>query len=255
MLRRLSELSLLLFSMLTACTLSGSGLGDNGGRGGGGIVGTGGVNVSSSGGGGSEASGGQVGSGGGTTGSGGDPGSGGDTAFGSRGGSGGNSGSGGKGGSSGSGGAGGSGGSGGTAGSSGGNYVSGTVKNGGFNGVSNAYWIGKPDLSSFQTIIYLLEGPLDCSAITATNWNSHIGTNVLEIAVNGTSPGTYALTKDATVGLNRGAVQADAATGSVVLDEPVQVRHDVLGTFTAHFSSGTYSGSFDAVYCANGVEP
>jgi hypothetical protein len=277
--------------LAAACSSSNNSSSDNGGSTGdgsggsksgtGGSVGSGGK----SGGSGGAASGGALGSGGmaatgGAVGSGGSgPGTGGEAAGGSPGsggatGSGGTEGGGGMMGSGGAGGMMGSGGSGGSA--AGGNTISGTVHGKPFTKIGAAYMIGMPDKDPnglTVTVIYLFESAFPCSKFSKVGWDvpGNLGNiQVVEMRALGPTPGTFKVvgpppptamaTASGEVAVNqvdntRAAAPEQIFNGGTVTIDKVTPKMSASGSFDIKFSMGSLKGTFDAGYCATGVEP
>jgi hypothetical protein len=133
--------------------------------------------------------------------------------------------------------------------------ISGSIAGLAWPAYASAYWIGKPGAGSPPTILFLLEATTPCAAISTFNWDKFIGDErVLEIAVDGTVPGTYPLRAHGSVAYLRGNYNPDADAGSVTVTA-VTPGSALAGSFDAHFGGDRLLGSFQAAYCAAGVEP
>jgi hypothetical protein len=140
----------------------------------------------------------------------------------------------------------------------GGDVVTGTLMGAPFGAVTNAYWIGMPSAGSYPTQIFIAGGPLTCSAVSVALWDKALGNSpLLELGVNGTITNTYTIGTDADANYLPQAVgvfQATADSGTVTVSM-VNTSTNVVGSFEAHFMGDTFKGTFDATYCATGVEP
>jgi hypothetical protein len=138
------------------------------------------------------------------------------------------------------------------------NFVTGTIADAGFGAVAKAYWIGKPGAGSLPTQIYLSGAPLDCSAIAAPLWDKTIGNEpLLELGVRGSTPNSYRVGIDAEASYlpnGTSAFNPSADSGTVAIQE-VYAATNIAGSFHLNFGADTLTGSFDAAYCGNGVEP
>jgi hypothetical protein len=136
-----------------------------------------------------------------------------------------------------------------------GQTISGTVAGVDWPAFASAFWIGKPSAGSPPTILFLLEAPTPCSALSTFNWDKFIGNErVLEIAVDAAAPGTFAIPAQASVAYLRGAYNPDADAGTVTISG-VTPASALAGSFDAHFAGDRLVGSFRATHCALGVEP
>jgi hypothetical protein len=136
-----------------------------------------------------------------------------------------------------------------------GQTISGSIAGIGWPGFASALWIGKPSAGSPPTILFLLEAPTPCSAISTFNWDKFIGNErVLEIALDAAAPRTFAIPAQASVAYLRGAYNPDADTGTVTVSA-VTPASALAGSFDAHFAGDRLVGSFQATHCAEGVEP
>ncbi|MBV8762349.1 MAG: hypothetical protein JO257_33980, partial [Deltaproteobacteria bacterium] len=147
------------------------------------------------------------------------------------------------------------------------NMISGSVGGKTFGTVGASYVIGMPDSPSTDTVVYLFDGAVACSSITAAGWDSNLpaGTQVLELKMVGKAPATYAQTTAATHVPAPGeaavsytlampsATDMIASGGTVTLS--TLSASAATGTFHVTFSNGMLDGKFDAPACANGREP
>lgn len=171
-------------------------------------------------------------------------------------------------------------------GAAGGNTVSGTGPLAGWTKFAASHWIANPDPVSTPVILFLFESPIECSAISALGWDSSVTTRVLEInlweVTDGgpiltggsgpllgssliASPRTFTIDAAAIgtayVAYLSGAIDAEASEGTVTIDRLTPAQN-IVGSLDVKFpaagaSAGPASatGSFDAKWCATGVEP
>ena len=136
-----------------------------------------------------------------------------------------------------------------------------------FGAVSNAYWIGAPD-SAASTVVYLFNKNVACADIQALGWDTRIpnDTQILEMVMYGTAPATFTVTSSLTPAPGEARVnhtfsrtvgtpiEQFASGGTVTLAQRIAVTK-ATGTFSLLFGANSMTGSFDAGYCAGGVEP
>ena len=134
--------------------------------------------------------------------------------------------------------------------------ISGTVHGTKWTNLSNAYWIGKTSPGSPKVIVFLFEAPMDCATLKNVNWDkTALGEKqLLEIGVLETMTGSFQIPKDASVAYLRGAYNPDADAGKVTI-ETIHPSKNLVGGFDVTFMGDALKGSFDAKYCADGVEP
>jgi hypothetical protein len=139
-----------------------------------------------------------------------------------------------------------------------GNVVNGTVVGRRFGAVAKAFWIGMPSPSSLPTQVFLLGSSLDCTAISTPLWDKTLGTGaLLELGAAGMTPNTYQIpiTADGSYLPDAsGAYNPTAESGTVSITA-VNASKNIVGSYEVHFGSDVLTGTFDAVYCATGVEP
>jgi hypothetical protein len=145
--------------------------------------------------------------------------------------------------------------------------ISGTVSGHSYGTVSSAWWIGVPDAAG-STVVYLFDKNVACSDLQAAGWDTRITnqTQVLELKIMSASPGTYSLsavvpppagmsgsyyTLSATTGT---PTETSLSTGTVTLTTR-QPTTSATGSFQASATAGSLNGTFNASYCAGGVEP
>jgi hypothetical protein len=148
---------------------------------------------------------------------------------------------------------------------------SGTVSGSGngtpFPTVASALWFGKPD-SAATTVVYVFSKHVDCSQLTAPAWDSRItnGTLFIEMKEFGLTPKVYTVTGSATpapgeasvnhtVSSTSGTPVEGAATGGTVTLTALNAGTNTTGSFALQFGANNLTGTFDAAWCANGVEP
>jgi hypothetical protein len=127
-----------------------------------------------------------------------------------------------------------------------------------FGSVANAYWIGMPSQGSLPTQVFLSGAPVACATLSAPLWDKAIGDKpLLELAVRGTTVNTYSIPTDADANYLPSASSAfnpTADNGSITISA-VNASKDIVGSFELHFGADALMGTFDAAYCATGVEP
>lgn len=145
--------------------------------------------------------------------------------------------------------------------------IAGTANGTPFNTVATALWYGKPD-SAATTVIYLFSKHVDCSQVTAPAWDTRItnGTLFVEMKEFGLTAKTYTVTTSMTPAPGEASVnhtvsstmatpvEIAASSGTVTL-AAVNANTNVTGSFALVFGTNHLDGTFDAAYCANGVEP
>ena len=135
------------------------------------------------------------------------------------------------------------------------NSVSGAVSGTTWSTLSRALWVGKPAVDSAPVFIFLFEAPIQCSAITMQNWDKMLGaTQSLEIGLTSTDPGVYQVAKGASVAYLLGDVNPDADSGAVTISKVVPGMM-LSGSFDVKFGADSLKGTFEAPFCAQGVEP
>jgi hypothetical protein len=146
--------------------------------------------------------------------------------------------------------------SGGDAGNLPGNAISGSVMGMRFDVAATSYWIERPALGGAPTQLYLSDERLACQAISAPGWDKTLGmtSQVLEIGLSGTTVSTFHIRTDADANYLGGPYNPSADGGTVTIAE-VHASQNVVGSFDIHFGADALSGTFDASFCATGVEP
>jgi hypothetical protein len=133
--------------------------------------------------------------------------------------------------------------------------VAGAIAGAPWTAVSAAYWIGNTGAGSPPTIIFLLEAPTTCAAISTEGWDKALGeARVIEIGIKAAAAGTYQLVRDASVSYLRGDFNPDADSGTVTIGA-VSARASISGSFDLRFAGDALEGTFDAAFCPQGVEP
>ena len=130
-----------------------------------------------------------------------------------------------------------------------------------FGSVKNALWIGDANLS-ITTVLYIFSKPVNCDEIAEAGWDTRIpaGSQVLNVHILGTSEGAYELSGNIAP---RGKLAyrvvektlTKQATSGFIHLTAINNGKDVTGDFDAMFDSSPMRGTFDAAYCADGVEP
>jgi hypothetical protein len=167
---------------------------------------------------------------------------------------------------------------------------SGTITGGGslasWTRVAASHWIAKPDVGSPPVIAYLFESPVDCSAMTTVGWDLPVKGAILELdlwELGPTGPfltgsGAGPLLGDSAISAPRtftiataggtaaasyllGQANPDASAGTVTIDV-LNPSKNVMGALNITFpasggaaSPASASGSFNATWCAAGIEP
>jgi hypothetical protein len=146
-----------------------------------------------------------------------------------------------------------------------GDVVTGAVGDGGFAGVSVAYWLGVTDEPG-TTLVYLFESPVACAELAGGGWDTRIGdgNQLLKLLVRGASPGTYPVVESPGQGQAAASLElANAtggggergATGGAITLSSLTAGRDVAGTFNLTFGDGALAGTFDGLWCPAGEEP
>ena len=127
-------------------------------------------------------------------------------------------------------------------------------------------WIGAPD-DAATTVVYVFSKPTACSLISAHGWDAKLspGTQQLELKEFGNGPATYTVvtTKtpapgEAAVNYNSnasGAAVETSITGGTVTLTGLKAKTSAAGSYALTFGTTHINGTFDATYCAGGVEP
>jgi hypothetical protein len=154
-----------------------------------------------------------------------------------------------------------------TDGGGGGATIAGSVGGAPFVNAATSLWIGAPD-SPTTIVVYVFSKPVDCATLNGALWDKRIpnDTQVLELKMIGTTPGTYkvATTPNPAAGeasvnytLSKaagGGAETSSTTGTVTLTATVPNVHST-GSFSIKFPSGQLDGTYDAVFCPAGTEP
>jgi hypothetical protein len=122
--------------------------------------------------------------------------------------------------------------------------------------LSNAHWIGQPATGSPPVIIFLFEAPVKCSELVALGWDKTptASKQILELAAMGQAPGTYKIMTDALAAYLLADYNPDAFSGTISITA-VNPSTNIVGSFNLGFLTDSLAGTFDARYCADGVEP
>ena len=97
---------------------------------------------------------------------------------------------------------------------------------------------------------------MSCETLANPNWDkTAIGDKqLLEIGVMQTKTGTFQVPMDASVAYLKGFFNPSAEAGTVTVGQ-ISPAESITGSFDATFAGDNLKGSFDAKYCATGVEP
>jgi hypothetical protein len=117
--------------------------------------------------------------------------------------------------------------------------------------VQSGWWIGRPS-SQGTTVFFLIEAKLTCPSVSQAGWDNNFPGQLLEIQVEGTNPGAYAVPGQASGDYGRGD---KIATGGTVTVTDLDAEVGIAGSFTLTFGAGTMQGTFGLNYCDGGVEP
>jgi hypothetical protein len=79
-------------------------------------------------------------------------------------------------------------------------------------------------------------------------------TQSLEIGLVDSAPATYEVTKGASVAYLLGDINPDGDGGTVTITKVVP-NTTLSGSFDVKFGADSLKGTFDAEFCAQGVEP
>ena len=145
--------------------------------------------------------------------------------------------------------------------------ITGSVKGATFDTVKSAYWIGLPD-DPATTAVYLVGASITCADISKSGWSHTItaGTQIFEMIMVGTAPGTFKVTTATAPAAGEAEVQyifaqptrnETRANGGTITLATLTAKTEAKGTFSVTFADVTskLEGTFDAVYCATGHEP
>jgi hypothetical protein len=137
-----------------------------------------------------------------------------------------------------------------------GNAISGTVMGMTFTTVASSYWLDHPSAAGAPTQIYLLDEKIPCQAISAPGWDKTLASNsqLLEIDLAGSMPSTFHIPTDVEANYVGGPYNPSADGGTVTI-AAVNPSQNVTGSFDIQFGSTALMGTFDASFCATGVEP
>jgi hypothetical protein len=131
--------------------------------------------------------------------------------------------------------------------------VSGTIMGTAWTMVRSAYWIGTP--APPNVFVFLFESSTSCSSITNPNWDKVIGNEqLLEIELHQMTSKTFQVPGDAGIAYLRGSYNPSAEAGTVTVASIVPMT-SLSGSFDARFAGERLQGTFEAAYCAAGVEP
>jgi hypothetical protein len=135
------------------------------------------------------------------------------------------------------------------------NSVSGMIQGNSWTQLASAYWIGMPSAPPPAAFIFLLETPTACAAISTPNWDKIIGNEqVLELEIRQPAVATLPVPAQAAAAYLRGDYNPSAESGTVTLTG-ITPGQSVTGSFDARFAGEALRGTFEAAYCASGVEP
>jgi hypothetical protein len=135
------------------------------------------------------------------------------------------------------------------------NTVSGTLQGNSWTRVAAAYWIGKPSAPPPAAFVFLLEAPTSCAAISTPNWDKVIGNEqVLELELRQPAVATLQVPAQAGAAYLRGDYNPSAESGTVTVTG-IAPGQSLAGSFDARFAGEALRGTFEATYCASGVEP
>jgi hypothetical protein len=135
------------------------------------------------------------------------------------------------------------------------NTVSGSIQGVPWRSVASAWWIGMPDAPPPTAFVFLLEKPTACAALSTPNWDKIIGNEqVLEIEIRKPAVATMQVPAEAAAAYLRGEYNPSAESGTVTVSR-IDAGKTLAGSFDARFAGEPLNGTFEASYCASGVEP
>jgi hypothetical protein len=133
--------------------------------------------------------------------------------------------------------------------------------------ITSAQWIGLPD-DPLTTVVFTFSNPIPCSALQQPAWETRIDaeTQVLEMMMIGTTPGTFKITEqpipatgDAVASrlLTKppGEALEGLATGGTVTLVELSAHDRARGSFAFEVDGVPLSGEFTATFCPGGREP
>lgn len=135
------------------------------------------------------------------------------------------------------------------------NTVAGKIQGVSWDRVSAAYWIGMPSAPPPEAFLFLLESPTTCASISTANWDKIIGKEqVLEIEIRQPAVKALAVPGEAAAAYLRGEYNPSAEAGTVTVTG-IEPGKSMAGSFDAVFAGERLKGTFQATWCASGVEP
>jgi hypothetical protein len=139
--------------------------------------------------------------------------------------------------------------------------ISGTVKMTSWTKVSTAYWIGKNAPGGPAVTIFLFEAPVACADIVNANWDKTAtgAHQILELSFTEQAARPFTVMTDVFAAYLLSDYNPDAFAGMVTLSA-INATTNITGSFDLTFSLPNapvdrLMGTFDAKYCADGVEP
>ena len=127
-------------------------------------------------------------------------------------------------------------------------------------------WIGAPD-DLATTVVYVFSKPTACSVLSSHGWDAQLapGTQHLEMKEFGNGSGTYTVVTTKTPAPGEAAVNFSSnasgtpvetsGSGGTVTLTAVNGNKSTAGRYSLTFGTTQIDGTFDANYCAAGVEP
>jgi hypothetical protein len=132
--------------------------------------------------------------------------------------------------------------------------VTGTIRGKAFP-VAHAFWIGLPKDASSTAVILVDTTTINCATLAASGWDSQQGdAQVMEMSIKGTAARVYRVGKDASVTYQRASTRPDANSGTITV-LAITAGQSLKASFQLGFGADSVAGSFEAAYCANGVQP
>jgi hypothetical protein len=141
-----------------------------------------------------------------------------------------------------------------------GNTISGSVVGEPFTSAANALWIGKVDATgSRPVIVFLFREPVSCAQVTQAGWDTVLldasaAQQILELAVDSTAPGTYAVGKTASWDYRSPGHNPKGSGGTITVLSALPAQ-SISGSFAVANGGDALVGTFDATWCEAGVEP
>jgi hypothetical protein len=134
--------------------------------------------------------------------------------------------------------------------------ISGSVHGTTWSKLSNAYWIGKNLPGGAAVTLFLFEASVACTDIVNLNWDKTAtgARQILEIAFLEEKTGAFTVMTDVFPNYLFNNYNPDAFGGTATITA-INPGVNLTGTFDFDFLGDKLMGTFDAKFCAGGVEP